>query len=1036
MLCSSAILTLLQTEGGLRVFVSYSRHDIAFRSRLIAALEESGFECSYDQSPQNGDDPDASLSAQDEWWKQLKVMIAAADAIVFVVSPSSAASRVCDDEIAHARNLGKRIVPVLWREIDFSTAPERLRALNVSISFIGSDFIQSVARLRDALLVDVEWLRRATRLMRQAQDWLNEDRPEWRLLRFGAIVDADEWIDRRPPGVPPPGPLLIEFIEASRQREVTDKAHLDRLDSDQRRFSGLRFVGPAHEAFERGRYTRAFRLGCASVAVSEDWGLSLIPERRHARIRRALFEDRTLSFDWSPEIGELPMRTRIFDGSWVRDLRSGAVVWRDPSETSESNHRGSQGWLDETSRYLARIGENTISIVDLAEGTIQFEVAADAGKLSKLAVDSSGTRLVQLGQSGVTVWDTKSKSVTEAIEDGRSAFFESGSNNLIIVRQDSVEMLKGRRRRTLAKGRFSHLAGCSSSQNGLIALGESSVPDGAGRIRVVLLDIYTGTQSYAVMGRGQAPRQVDLCGTGELLLVHHGEAFSVFSVSSKGRELIKLHERRGRAAAIRADGRVIASLDQDGSTLTLWEPFSGELITEFPVMRGAADLAFDKTGRTLAIRCSGGLQVMDASVCSILDDRIAPKVFRGRLSTNAARMVSTEAPPPIFATADGTRAPDVDRTRVTVWDIQSGVKLGAFSGDGRARSAVLSPAGEKVAWAVHGSDDVFLARIGSANEAVRLKHAGHVISPEFSPDGAEVVTANPLEGLKIWNASDGKLVQKFANGEEFIAACFAGNERIVGVTTSGALIALSRGPEMEVLCRTLIGGPQVEFKPADHEVYLAGGYGSLIAVRLMNRLIIWDMSSDVHPIILPGEGTIRFTPCGRAIVCVTSSRVQILDSQTGEEIAAIQIDDCRDAVIIDSERLVVLTGSGNLQTYDLSRALGLTGPLLPLMAAGLRRLTGFFEWQDKDDPILREVPRDMHSQFENILSEAEHSAMLECELLLRSPNLPECYSSNVVSSVRVDASHNDSAKWLPIAVIAYLAGLLTTGVAMFFLGRN
>ena len=58
-------------------------------------------------------------------------MIAAADIMVFIVSPESAESPVCDREIAHARELGKRIIAILFRPIDFAGAPKLLAALNV-----------------------------------------------------------------------------------------------------------------------------------------------------------------------------------------------------------------------------------------------------------------------------------------------------------------------------------------------------------------------------------------------------------------------------------------------------------------------------------------------------------------------------------------------------------------------------------------------------------------------------------------------------------------------------------------------------------------------------------------------------------------------------------------------------------------------------------------------------------------------------------------------------------------------------------------
>src|SRR5947209_18976278 len=92
------------------VFLSYSRKDTPFLQRLAVVLESRGYEPVFDRSERPNADPDMLLTAQDEWWAALKSMIAACDVMVFIVTPHSAASAVCDDEIAHARALGKRVI--------------------------------------------------------------------------------------------------------------------------------------------------------------------------------------------------------------------------------------------------------------------------------------------------------------------------------------------------------------------------------------------------------------------------------------------------------------------------------------------------------------------------------------------------------------------------------------------------------------------------------------------------------------------------------------------------------------------------------------------------------------------------------------------------------------------------------------------------------------------------------------------------------------------------------------------------------------
>jgi hypothetical protein len=70
-----------------------------------------------------------------------------------------------------ARGLGKRVIAVLRRPIDFATAPPRLAALNVKTSFVDDAFDRSVGYLVLALERDVVCLREHTRLTLAAADW-------------------------------------------------------------------------------------------------------------------------------------------------------------------------------------------------------------------------------------------------------------------------------------------------------------------------------------------------------------------------------------------------------------------------------------------------------------------------------------------------------------------------------------------------------------------------------------------------------------------------------------------------------------------------------------------------------------------------------------------------------------------------------------------------------------------------------------------------------------------------------------------------
>ena len=171
------------------MFLSYSRKDSGLVGRIAEALMAAGFLADFDQASHDPHNVSAGISAEDEWWKRLQEMIAAADVTVFLVSPDSAESKVCDEEIAYARALGKRIIAVLARPVDFAKAPPRLAALNVRIDFSegGPGFEAAFGALTSALEMNVIWHREGRKYLARVQEWDSEGRPKSQLLREGAV---------------------------------------------------------------------------------------------------------------------------------------------------------------------------------------------------------------------------------------------------------------------------------------------------------------------------------------------------------------------------------------------------------------------------------------------------------------------------------------------------------------------------------------------------------------------------------------------------------------------------------------------------------------------------------------------------------------------------------------------------------------------------------------------------------------------------------------------------------------------------------
>ena len=125
-----------------KVFISYSRKDIAFADRLEAALKARGFEPLIDRT---------EIYAFEEWWKRIEALIARADTVVFVLSPDAVASEVALKEVAFAASLNKRFAPIVCRRVDDKPVPEALAKLNFIFFDDAAQFEQSADQLAEAL---------------------------------------------------------------------------------------------------------------------------------------------------------------------------------------------------------------------------------------------------------------------------------------------------------------------------------------------------------------------------------------------------------------------------------------------------------------------------------------------------------------------------------------------------------------------------------------------------------------------------------------------------------------------------------------------------------------------------------------------------------------------------------------------------------------------------------------------------------------------------------------------------------------------
>ena len=191
-----------------RVFISYSRSDTTFVDRLAKALKDEGYEAWIDRG---------EIADLEDWWPRIETLITRADTVVFVLSPDAVSSEVVLRELAFSARLNKRLAPIVCRRVDDRAVPEALAGIN-RIDFVDARFETMVKRLVQALLTNIEWIRKHTEFGEAAQRWHLAGRPGpgGLMLRPPPLDEAELWIAAQPPGAPEPTEAIRAFVAASR----------------------------------------------------------------------------------------------------------------------------------------------------------------------------------------------------------------------------------------------------------------------------------------------------------------------------------------------------------------------------------------------------------------------------------------------------------------------------------------------------------------------------------------------------------------------------------------------------------------------------------------------------------------------------------------------------------------------------------------------------------------------------------------------------------------------------------------------------
>ncbi len=846
----------------LKVFISYSRQNIAFVDRLQAALREQGVEATVDRT---------EIAKGEAWWTRLQQLIIEADSVVFVLSPGSVRSEVCQREVDFAEKLKKRIVPVVAEDIAGQNVPEALARLNYLFfiphiaSGTSGDFEIAVGQLVDFLQTDIEWIREHTRLGTLAQRWSIQGQGRDLLLWGAELRAAEEWITKRPLKAPDPSDAHLAFLAASRRAETQRQRWL---------------VGGA----------LAVALGAVVLAGVAYLQSVEAGRQRETAEKRRLETDEIRKQAQTTESGLLAKSaSQLTDDVLGGDSAAAMLLALEalPDETSPDAQRRDRPYVPEAEFELDRAQRN------LRESIV---FSGHASSVSGAAWSPDGTRVITASDDGTArVWEMESGKVIARIMEQcpaawpicpirKPTWSPDGTRVLTVSARTRVwDAATGNKISDLGGSEANaddeiHSAEWSSNGKWIVTVshnGMAQVWEAANGRKISQFNCIAGHAKTAAW----SPE-------GGLIVTTCKDNTARVWDWSTGNELRVLagHTAQVSTAAFDKAGRRIVTASQD-ETARVWDIMNDATpvvlySTREPgiLMEAVVEAAFSPEGaRILTVHGGGKLRIWDAT--------------NGKEMASIIASDGTSVPNASFS-PDGKNIVTKGFRNVKVWGVETGKELARLDGhQNQIFSVVWSPDGSRILTASYDGT----ARIWSPWQRKHtlalkdLKHDGTVNSVAWSPDGKRIVTASDDQVAKIWDTESGKPISILKGHADTVIRAVWNPEGTHVVTTSADKTAKIWEASTGISIATLVGhvgGVWCAAWSPDGRRVITTAHDDRVAR-------IWEAASGKEEVTLTGHdsmvGCAAWSPDGTRVVTVSYDKTaRIWEPASGNVVAKLE----------------------------------------------------------------------------------------------------------------------------------------------------
>jgi WD40 repeat protein len=836
-------------------FFSYSRRDGDFVRRLAGALNERGKELWVDVD---------GIRDTERFPEALRRAIEASDAFVFVISPDSVSSEFCEQEVAHAAELNKRIVPLALRPVSDGQIPEEIRFRNwIPVGGDGS-FEAGVDRVVAALETDLEWEHQHTRMTVKALEWDGSGRDKSFLLRGADLKAAEGWLAAGAGKDPGPTSLEQEYVLAARQPATRRQRVLVggslavaviavgllifALISRSQAISARNAANAAARTAKATARTAKSR----ALAAESQTQLSVDPERsillaaaavRTSATPQAMFALRA-AIDASPirfrlpdvapqpcaaptilnPVGLSPGVAFSPDGSQIAEaLCDGTVVLASGKSGRVVRRvhlgRGLAGRLvyNRASSLLVAVGGGRVLAIDPGTGAVR-ERGPAVGGYTGLASNPNAPVVAFAGQRGVVLWDLRTRAVRMlalpgGLMAGMLAFSPAGRRLAVALKVTSpdqrivaltVDARSGRILATLSNHSAPQWDDVAFSPDGRELVVAEMDPTGA----IVLRDARTLALLRPVVATQSQPSAVAFSPDGSRIAYGTTDGTAALMSAATGQTIVSYPGQTAGISqvAFSPDGRLVMTGSTDG-TVRVWRGQGLALRSAPPINGGILRAAPLAAGFASLQGTPGGFT---AQLWSAKLRPTAPPLTLSRSVTAGFAFPSTGPFAGIYPGAPGGRG------RILIWNILKRRVIRRVPPTPLPNlGSLLSPDGQTIAAGVPAGAGWAIGLLDTRTGGYRtLARTGCSSGPRlaFSRDGRLVAAGGACGEAEVWNVASGRRVGR-------PVAVGAGTTILrLAFSPDGGQLALPAADDAVTVINALTGAPLAVLTDHTHSV--------------------------------------------------------------------------------------------------------------------------------------------------------------------------------------------------------------------------